>query len=227
MEYSVRRLFLWRISFVGLVARSGRGNPGRLGQPVGAPRRGLDHPSKLLKINARRPVSRVLSPPSRTMDDHSSGTPVAGRLTRPTRATTRKHARPRSSEEGPACRPYAVLLPVGFAVPDPSPDPRCALTAPFHPYRSMPCGDRRSALCGTFPGVAPAGRYPAPCFRGARTFLPAVSRRAAIQPSGTALGSGPRQRRQSLWDQSISASTAASRAAVPGSPAPSMRAGRK
>ena len=30
----------------------------------------------------------------------------------------------------------------------------------------------RFAFCGTFPGVAPAGRYPAPCFRGARTFLP-------------------------------------------------------
>jgi hypothetical protein len=29
-----------------------------------------------------------------------------------------------------------------------------------------------SALCGTFPGVAPAGCYPAPCSRGARTFLP-------------------------------------------------------
>ena len=32
--------------------------------------------------------------------------------------------------------------------------------------------DGRFAFCGTFPGVAPAGRYPAPCFRGARTFLP-------------------------------------------------------
>jgi len=32
-------------------------------------------------------------------------------------------------------------------------------------------GHRRSALCGTVPGVAPAGRYPAPSFRGARTFL--------------------------------------------------------
>ena len=31
---------------------------------------------------------------------------------------------------------------------------------------------RRYALCGTFPGVTPAGCYPAPCFRGARTFLP-------------------------------------------------------
>jgi len=35
----------------------------------------------------------------------------------------------------------------------------------------------RSALCGTFPGVAPAGRYPAPCFRGARTFLRRRARR--------------------------------------------------
>ncbi|MDB5526404.1 MAG: hypothetical protein JWM58_4167 [Rhizobium sp.] len=29
----------------------------------------------------------------------------------------------------------------------------------------------RFVFCGTFPRVAPAGRYPAPCFRGARTFL--------------------------------------------------------
>jgi len=31
--------------------------------------------------------------------------------------------------------PYLVLLPVGFAVPSLLPGPRCALTAPFHPYR--------------------------------------------------------------------------------------------
>ena len=30
---------------------------------------------------------------------------------------------------------------------------------------------RRFAFCGTFPRVAPAGSYPAPCLRGARTFL--------------------------------------------------------
>lgn len=33
----------------------------------------------------------------------------------------------------------------------------------------------RFTFCGTFPGVSPAGRYPAPCFRGARTFLPPLS----------------------------------------------------
>ncbi len=32
-------------------------------------------------------------------------------------------------------RPYAVLLPAGFAVPAPLPAPRWALTPPFHPYR--------------------------------------------------------------------------------------------
>ena len=31
---------------------------------------------------------------------------------------------------------------------------------------------RRSVLCGTFPELAPAGRYPAPCVHGARTFPP-------------------------------------------------------
>ena len=32
------------------------------------------------------------------------------------------------------CRHYSVLLPVGFTVPPPLPEARCALTAPFHPY---------------------------------------------------------------------------------------------
>jgi len=45
---------------------------------------------------------------------------------------------------------------------------------------------RRFAFCGAIPGVSPAGRYPAPYFRGARTFLshPARGRtEAAIRPS--------------------------------------------
>jgi hypothetical protein len=32
--------------------------------------------------------------------------------------------------------PYLVLLQVGFTLPLPLPTARCALTAPFHPYRS-------------------------------------------------------------------------------------------
>ena len=52
--------------------------------------------SETLPLNARRSVSRVLSHrPSRPGDGdgHSSGTPVTGRLARPTRAAARKPAR--------------------------------------------------------------------------------------------------------------------------------------
>lgn len=35
----------------------------------------------------------------------------------------------------------------------------------------LPGHARRTVLCGAFPGVSPAGRYPAPFLRGARTFL--------------------------------------------------------
>lgn len=65
--------------------------------------------------------------------------------------------------------PYSVLLPVGFTVPCLLPAMRWALTPPFHPYSHKM--RERSAFCGTFPRVAPAGRYPAPFLRGARTFL--------------------------------------------------------
>ncbi|GIR96880.1 MAG: hypothetical protein CM15mP100_1000 [Alphaproteobacteria bacterium] len=33
--------------------------------------------------------------------------------------------------------PYMVLLRMGFTMPGLSPDPRCALTAPFHPYQTV------------------------------------------------------------------------------------------
>jgi hypothetical protein len=55
--------------------------------------------------------------------------------------------------------PYLALLRMGFTVPPPFPEERCALTAPFHPYHRSTRG--RSVLCGTFPRVAAAGGYPA------------------------------------------------------------------
>jgi len=135
--------------------------------------------------NASRPVSRVLygaGCPAR--DGHSSGTIVADRLEQPTRATRAGNAPATVARRH---RPYSVLLPVGFAVPRPLPAARCALTAPFHPYRRAireGSSRRRFAFCGTFPGVTPAGRYPAPCFRGARTFLHPFRQR----PSGRLAG---------------------------------------
>src|SRR5690606_41395159 len=61
---------------------------------------------------------------------------------------------------------------------------------PVRSYRTLSPLPRtepgRFAFCGTFPGVAPAGRYPAPCFHGARTFLHA-QRAAAARPTGDGL----------------------------------------
>ena len=67
-------------------------------------------------------------------DGHSSGTLVAERLVRPTRAAARRPARHPGSLRN-ARRSYLVLLPVGFSLPPPLPAARCALTAPFHPCR--------------------------------------------------------------------------------------------
>jgi hypothetical protein len=116
--------------------------------------------------NVRRPVSRVLSARSLgqaeacARDDHSSGTRLTARLTRPTRAAGREC--PRADLPGEPgdrhSRPYLVLLPVGFTLPPPLPEARCAFTAPFHPCPLMSPPGGRFVFCGTFPGVAPAGR---------------------------------------------------------------------
>src|SRR5438552_9782156 len=54
----------------------------------------------------------------------------------------------------------------------------------------------RFVLCGTFPGVAPAGCYPAPHVDGARTFLPrslSTIAGAAVRPTDPlGMGAGGR-----------------------------------
>ncbi len=84
----------------------------------------------------------------------------------------------------------------------------------------------RSVLCGTFPGLASAGRWPAPSSRGARTFLqrgiapaPAVAR-----PPGTDALLRPRG---APGQASMRASSPAMRARVSASATPSTRAGRQ
>src|SRR6185436_930558 len=115
---------------------------------------------------ARGPVSRVLY--SRRSGDHSSRTKVALRLQRPTRATGPEQS-PRAKRLFAApirsctrwglpcrarCRPRGALLPHPFA-----------LTCPK-------AGGMLSVALSLNPAEAePAGRYPAPSFRGARTFL--------------------------------------------------------
>lgn len=71
------------------------------------------------------------------------------------------------------------------------PPARCALTAPFHPYRPHPnppplagegrVGGRRFTFCCTFRGLAPPRRYLAPC-PGSPDFPPRL-RAAVVWPT--------------------------------------------
>jgi len=70
--------------------------------------------------------------PGSVMDSHSSGQRVAAWLKRPTRERCGPHP---TLVLRLGLLPYLVLLQVGFAVPFLLPETRCALTAPFHPYR--------------------------------------------------------------------------------------------
>src|SRR5437764_6199645 len=71
--------------------------------------------------------------------------------------------------EGP-CRPYSVLLPVGFAVPPPLPEARCALTAPFHP-----CLDGLPRAGGLFSVALSLGSPPAAVSRHRQSLEPGLS----------------------------------------------------
>jgi|HigsolmetaAR202D_1030399.scaffolds.fasta_scaffold00459_5 hypothetical protein len=69
----------------------------------------------------------------------------------------------------------------------PLPRPYFASSPETFPPQRAEIRAGRSAFCGTFPGVSPAGRYPAPYFRGARTFLTrclSTPARAAARPAG-------------------------------------------
>ena len=96
-----------------------------------------------MKSSVRRPVSRVLSCPLRGMDGHSSGARITAGFARPTRAEGRK-CPCASTLQRRAVRPYSALLRVGFTLPPPLLGARCALTAPFHPYRGV--SPRRGGL---------------------------------------------------------------------------------
>jgi hypothetical protein len=101
--------------------------------------------------------------PGSVEGNHSSGTRIAASLEQPTRKRTRIALRalfyqPRGFPIWPCSRwglPCHRVLPPA----------RCALTAPFHPYRS-PQQElrklRRFAFCCTFRGLAPPRRYLAP-----------------------------------------------------------------
>ncbi len=87
------------------------------------------------------------------MDDHLSGTAVACRLKRPTRAVQRAAS---------SC-PYSVLLRVGFTKQTSHLASGALLPHRFILARIQQIVPGRFVFCGTFLRVAPTGRYPAPC----------------------------------------------------------------
>jgi hypothetical protein len=129
---------------------------------------------------------------ARIRDGHSSGTPVARRLKRPTR-TARSGHRSRSFH---ACAQKPRAVPIRscsrWGLPCRR---RCRRRGALLPHRftltaAIRNTPRRSVLCGTVPGFAPAGCYPAPFVHGARTFLPGNLSVSPERPSGRLTGTG-------------------------------------
>src|SRR5688500_12571444 len=89
---------------------------------------------------------------------------VAAHLKRPTREHMRAACAAQSCD-WTACPPIWSCSGRGLPCRRVLPPARCALTAPFHPYRRAALGHalRRFAFCCTFRGLAPPRRYLASC----------------------------------------------------------------
>ncbi len=155
------------------------------------------------------PLEPALPQASRGQPGERGGnTPVAS----PKRATALP-IRP-CSRWGLPCRRHCWkrggLLPHRFTLAGRAPNSRLKL-------------DRRSVLCGTFPELALAGHWPAPYFRGARTFLQPRDHSRVQRPSSHPHRGGvaPQGRVGS------SLATDCRRASVPPSATPSTHSGRQ
>ncbi len=139
------------------------------------------------EIKARRPVSRVLSPAE------AGGWPFIWDARYRTPRATDPDGDAKTRPADPSCDETGLpsllgLAPGGVyrAAPVAGDAVRSYRTLSPLPRGATDRAEGRFAFCGTFPRVAPAGRYPAPCFRGARTFLPRPrgSIRGRQRPSG-------------------------------------------
>jgi hypothetical protein len=102
----------------------------------------------------RRPVSRILSRTiiplgdallRRSSDLPGGFPPTNGRTACGNPVSRAGPARIHGLGLAAGFPPYLVLLRVGFTLPPPLQAARCALTAPFHPYRGLP--KRPMAVC--------------------------------------------------------------------------------
>ena len=122
------------------------------------------------KIDARWPVSRVLSPgkPRGTAIHLECPLPSTS-CDRPGQQSGNRPVPPKRHD----C-PYLVLLRVGFTEPRLLPAARCALTAPFHPYQSVPRHQVAVYFLWHFPWGRPRRALPGTLFPWSPDFpLPA------------------------------------------------------
>jgi hypothetical protein len=176
---------------------------------------------------------------ARKRDGHSSRAPVTRRLQQPTRtAVLDIDLRRRRSPAKSSRRPYSVLLPVGFAMPPALPPARCALTAPFHPYRDNTL--RAAAVCSLwhFPWARARRTLSGTACPWSPDFplrQPFGFAAAAVRPTDQNRDGGPRTRRQEASRARAAtertrprcASKSFSVASVDSSAIPSTRSGRK
>ena len=123
------------------------------------------------------PVSRILFP--LRGDDHSSGPAVTGGIKLPTRASGMKHPCGDipfgiSPREAPIRHCFRWGLPCRSC---------CQDRGGLLPHRfTLTLHAGPTVLCGAFPRVAPAGRYPAPLLHEVRTFLASEDTRPSGHP---------------------------------------------
>ncbi len=173
--------------------------------------------------DARRPVSRVLSRAvARAMAIHLGRPLPDASRDRPGRQVRKPTRRQSGDRRAP---PLLGLAPGGVCRAAPVTGRAVRSYRTLSPLLAgLAARGERSPLCGTFPGVAPAGRYPAPCLRGARTFL----RRARFRGDGGHPAVWPRlttpaRRPGQAGPAPTRAPTRSSRAAVSASATPSTQ----
>ena len=177
---------------------------------------------------SRRPVGRVLYRPFPGGDGHSSGTPVSGRLERPTRAAGAEAAgrndasRPAApirscSRWGlpcrPRCRSRGALLPPRFTLADRRGAP-CGPAVCF--LWHFPWGRPRRALPGTVPPWSPDLPHRARCPARPSSLLDRTCIQALSSSSRKRASSSHSSSSAAKSDRALSRSSAA-RANCPGS----------
>ena len=109
-------------------------------------------PAKPARGRSRRPVGRVLYRPFPGGDDHSSGTSVAGRLVRPTRAATRR------TPAGAVCPGLPLLFGLAPGGVCPAGSVAEAAGRSYRPVSPLPAGGRARGPAVCFLRHFPWGR---------------------------------------------------------------------